>query len=220
MSGGRAATTMGERGSVARGLRAPNTTIGGAHGEHCLIVEFGLPTGAMEQVMVETAQQHEPVQIGATAGHPVVDVVDIAPARRTGAARRPTVMVPGDHGSAQRRGNAANCSAELEHMATIGDDPLENGIAGESVECERAEGGTVGSGADAGPFESIGEPGLFGRRKTLALGEGCERRGRVNPGASERGGQKFRKIDDERDMWLVACDVRARPVMGEAEPGQ
>ena len=105
-------------------------------------------------------------------------------------------------------------------MATSGDDPLENGIARESVERERAEGGTVGSGADARPFERIGEPGLFGWRKTLALGEGCERRGRVNPGASERGGQKFRKIDDERDMWLVACNVRTRPMVGEAEAGK
>ena len=91
---------MGERGSVARGLRAPNTTIGSVHGEHCLLVELGLPTGAMEQVMVEAAEQHEPMQVGTPAGHPVVDVVDIAPARRSGTARRPTVMVPGDYRSA------------------------------------------------------------------------------------------------------------------------
>ena len=129
-------------------------------------------------------------------------------------------MVPGDHGPAQRRGNTAHGAAELEHMATSGDDSLENGIAGECVESERAESGTVGSGADARPFESIGEPGLFRRRKSVVLGEGCERSGRVDPGASERGGQEFRQIDDERDMWLVPCDVRARPVMGEAEAGK
>lgn len=153
---------MGERWSVARGLRMSDTAVRSVHGEHCLLVELGLPTGAVEQVMVEAAEQYEPMQVGATACDPVIDVVDIAPAGRTGTARRPTVMVAGNHGSAQGRRNTANSSSEFEHMATAGDDPLKYGIAGERVECKSAESSPIGSGTDAGPFESIAKPGLLG----------------------------------------------------------
>ena len=120
----RAASPMGERGSVARRLGASDAPIRCAHGEYCLIVEFGLPAGAMEEVMVETAKQYKSVKVGMASRDPVVDVVDIAPARWAGAAWRPTVVVAGDHRSAQWRGNAANCSAEFEYVAPVGNDPL------------------------------------------------------------------------------------------------
>lgn len=85
----------------------------------------------MELVMVEGAQQHQPVEIGAPPERPVVDVVHIAVTGRSVTARGPTVMIAGDDCGPQPPRGRPFVATEFDHATPGHEDAVHDRITGE-----------------------------------------------------------------------------------------
>ena len=83
----------------------------------------------MEQMVMEGAQQHQPIEIGAPAVDPVIDVMHIAEPSLALTPRRSTVTVTGDHRSTQRCRRGANLAAEIDDPTLDGEHSLHDRIA-------------------------------------------------------------------------------------------
>jgi len=95
------------------------------------VAESHQPPGVVEQAVVDLAQHDAVVQGGFAAVFPWPDVVDLAPGRRSSAARVGAAAVAGGHGAAQAVGDGAGDPADVEGLAVaIQDDGDHGGVAG------------------------------------------------------------------------------------------
>ena len=97
-------------------------------------VEADLPGGVVDDAVVLAAEQDEVVQAGRAAVGPVDDVVGVAHHGWAGAAGEGAVVVAGDQGAPQGRGDESCGAADVEDLAVGAEaDRDEVGVAGQAA---------------------------------------------------------------------------------------
>src|SRR5918995_1701879 len=113
--------------------------------------EFGVPAGAVEQMMVPGTEQHQVVDPGGAAVVPEAHVVALAPVGGPVAAGETAVPVPDHQGVEQGGGDGAGGAAVVEDGGPPGGHhPVQGGIAQQPLDAGPIEPGAVGGGGTGG----------------------------------------------------------------------
>src|ERR671911_287702 len=120
--------------------------------------EFGVPAGAVEQVMMPGTEQHQVVEPGGAAVVPEAHVVALAPVGGAVAAGETAVPVPDHEGVEQGGGDGAGGAAVVEDGGPPGGHhPVQGAIAQQPLDAGPIQPGAVGGG---GAEVGVGEVAL------------------------------------------------------------